>query len=158
MRRALASAVTAALALLSACSSQAPPQLSNLPAEIPADLLGTWYGNASVMGETGGVADVLTTQSSDGRFHSAFRVCRDSGVEAVTETGTWSVRGDIETSVTLTLDGQPVPPTDYYVERYRLKRIDADNLEKTSLKEGKIFRSRRVSADFQLPADLCKGA
>ncbi|TDR40716.1 hypothetical protein DFR29_11230 [Tahibacter aquaticus] len=152
------STLLACALLLNACSgAESGSRLPWLPSsDAAARLQGLWYGNATVAGE-GTPGDVLLVNNSDGSFVAYFRLCAQGAVDWVTvETGTWSLSGNVQTSVTLSVDGQEAPRTDYFVERYRLRWLDADTVEKTLERDGTLFKSRRVRAGFQLPPEPCK--
>lgn len=150
-------ALLACALLLTACSGTdtGPRQPSPPPSNATARLQGVWYGNAAVIGE-GTPGDALVVNNGDGSFVAYFRICAHGAVDRVAvETGTWSLSGDILTKVTLSVDGQEAPRTDYFVEHYRLRWLDADTLEKTLERDGTLFRARRVLAGFQLPPNPC---
>lgn len=154
MRHAAVWPLAAVALALAACG--APPSDSGPAAgRIEPRLVGTWYGNAYMAGDRETRGDALVTKTSDGRFSAAFRVCSEGVLLAAKETGNWSVHGDILTTVTETLDGNPVPRSDYYTEHYRLKWLTADQVEETDLKLGAVSRNRRVAAEFEPPPLPC---
>lgn len=144
--------IAAATLLLVACDD---PSRRSAAGPTPPEHIGLWYSEAASVDDRELRGDALITITSDGRFSAAFRLCTTRGQQTSTETGTWSIDGDIETATTQTVDDTPVAPSDYYVERYRLTWIDADTLDKTSEKDGETYRGRRVQAGFTPPPDPC---
>jgi len=133
-------------------ATPAPTALTNAHS-----LVGAWYGNAS-SADTGETGDHVTINNADGSFVSYFRICQKTGVEppsASVETGRWSVDGNVERTVTLTVGGEPVEASDYYVEHYALRWLSPDTLEKTTRRNGYLFRLRRLQTGVTVPADPC---
>lgn len=153
MRRAAVWPLAAAALALVACG--APPHSTTAAGRIEPRLVGTWYGNASLVDDATSRGDGIITNTGDGRFSATFRVCSEGVLLSVKETGSWSVGSDAQTTVTETVDGNPVPSSDYYIERYRLTWLSTDQVEKTDLKHGQVYHSRRVAPDFQPPPLPC---
>ncbi|WP_257384861.1 lipocalin family protein [Tahibacter caeni] len=124
-------------------------------------LVGAWYGDASTVDtvDTGDAGDHLTVLNADGTFVSYFRICKNGIVQpAVVETGRWSVDGNVERTDTLTVNGQRVKASDYYVEHYALRWLSPDTVQKTSRKSGEVHRARRLQTGVAVPSDPCPAA
>ena len=123
-------------------------------------LIGAWYGNAAMVGDSGLHGDNLFVRNVDGSFVAYFRMCRNKQMERlVVETGRWDYADGIDTTTTLTVNGQHVlSDDDYFVERYRVGAEPDGRMRLVSLKGGEVFLSRRVDAPtFTLPPDPCAG-
>jgi len=65
------------------------------------------------------------------------------------------VGGNVERTVTSTVGGEPVDPSDYYVEHYALRWLSPDTVEKTLRRNDEVFRLRRLRTGVAVPANTC---
>ena len=118
------------------------------------DLIGIWYGNARSV-DTGEHGDNLLIRTADGRYVGYFRVCDHGEQRNMIETGRWSVDGDIETTITETVDGISVDADEYYRETYKINALSRDAMVYSSIKLGHDFTSTRVTGSTRIPDNIC---
>jgi hypothetical protein len=137
---------------------------AHVPAKAPdkSTLIGAWYGN-SLGADSGESGDNLVVRNADGTFVSYFRLCDERGEIStiMVETGRWDYADGVETTHTLTINGQAVEAgSDYYRESYRLEPLAPDKLKLVSLKAYANgypeFVSTRIGiSSFHLPVEPC---
>ena len=118
-------------------------------------LLGIWYSGAAAA-DTLQPGDNVILRTSDGRYVSYFRVCKDKQQSELIETGRWSLQGNIETMITETVDGVPADSNDeYYRETYEYDMLVGSELTYSSVRVGLVFHERRVDDQTKIPDNVC---
>ena len=122
-----------------------------------AQLVGTWHGNAVMLGDPQLRGDDLQVTNADGSFVAYFRLCRNGTLrEVVVESGRWEYADGVVKTTTQTVNGRNVPPDDFFIERYRASTSGSGRLRLVSLKTHDVFDQRRVDTPgFVLPTDPC---
>lgn len=98
------------------------------------------YGDGSNVG-TGDAGDHVTILNADGSFVSCFRICKEDAAEQqsiAVETGDWNEDGNVERTVTRTVDGHHVDASEYHVEHYELRRLSPGTVQKTLRRNGEV--------------------
>ena len=126
-----------AAAAISGCSTT--PTTSLEPSRL---LIGCWEGKdyQPVLGQS---AKWLMQRRSDGTFDIEFRA---QGQPPQRETGRWRVEGTTYTTVTLTIDDEPVDVRDpQFTDVYQLKDLSANSMTYFHSKMNMTFQSIKVA-------------
>ncbi len=118
--------------------------LAAAPAQA-ASLEGTWFGIGQTWDKGGMYIDHM---EPGGRFHGEYRLCRNGKAIDSTQSGAWSLAGDIMVIAITTVDGHPSPRTD----RYRMLAHDAQKQDYVYLPLNFPFHARRVADDYRMPS------
>jgi len=114
------------------------------PAAAAPFLVGTWFG----VGEPGDKSEMfLARMAPDGSFHALFRACVKGKAFDETDSGSWSLAGDMEKIHVAIVNGLPAPRDDFY-------KILWQNGKKQTYRymaTGFVFTSRRVEDGFEMP-------
>lgn len=131
------SIVALAVAVVSGCSTT--PALNLEPRKL---LIGCWEGKdfQPVLGQS---AKWLMHRRSDGTFDIEFRT---EGQPPQRETGRWSVKDTTYTTITLTIDNEPVDIRDpQFTDVYQLKNLTAESMTYFHPKMNMTFQSVKVA-------------
>jgi hypothetical protein len=113
-------------------------------AAAPAWIAGSWFGQ----GQPNDKSEMwLAHMGADGNFRAQFRACRQGKADDSNQTGTWSLKGDIETIHIAGIDGRPFSRTD----SYRILAHGADRQTYRYVPTGFVYNSRRVGETFAMP-------
>lgn len=155
-----ARALTCVLSILAAsCAHVSSGSVSR------SSLIGVWYGNAIAV-DDGAPGDNINVRNGDGTFITYFRLCGENGgvSDVIVETGTWTFADGIDSTETLSVNGQLVVALDdYYRESYKVVAESNRKLRLTSLKAygsntHPVFEQVRVDDHaFHLPVEPCGG-
>lgn len=114
------------------------------PASAAPFLVGSWFGT----GQPNDKSEMwLAHMLPNGDFRAEFRSCVKGQAYDLTQTGSWSLNGYVETISLLTVNGQFYPRTDTY-------KILFQNGKKQTyryLKTGYVYNSSRVDDKFEMP-------
>lgn len=108
----------------------------------PAFPAGYWYGEGQPYDNE---AMWLAHLSANGDFSAQFRACRRASDEW--ETGSWSLKGDIETIRTLTSNGRAVQ----IENSYKILSFDGRKQVYLLIRTGFVYHAVRVDEKFRLP-------
>jgi hypothetical protein len=128
---------TLVITVISGCSTT--PAVSLEPTKL---LIGCWEGKdyQPVLGQS---AKWLMQRRSDGTFDIEFRA---EGQPPQRETGKWSVEGKTYTTITLTIDNEPVNVRDpQFTDVYELKNLSAQSMTYFHPKMNVTFQSIKVA-------------
>ena len=107
-------------------------------------LVGTWFGT----GQPGDKGEMwMAHMLPNGDFRAEFRSCVKGKAFDLTQTGSWSLAGDIETITIMTVDGQFYPRSDTYKILSHSGKKQTYRYERT----GFVYNSTRVDDKFQMP-------
>lgn len=129
--------IALSIAMVSGCSTNAVVALE--PSKI---LVGCWEGRdfQPVLGTS---AKWLMQRRADGTFDIEFRT---PGRPPQRETGRWSVEGSTYTTITLTVDNEPVDVRDpQFTDIYQLKDLSAHSMTYFHRKMNMTFQSIKVA-------------
>ena len=110
------------------------------------DLSGRWYGE----GETSsGFAQWFFHLEPDGAFDIEFRAYKDcTQLFQHTESGSWSLSGDLLATTATTINGRSA----YSYKSYVLLGLEGGEMRYRHVQTGLHFISRKVSVEFDWPA------
>ena len=108
-------------------------------------LIGSWFGQ----GQPDDKSEMwLIRQQANGNFQAQFRTCIKGKAQDDVESGHWSLAGDMETLMVLSVDGKPASQG----ESYKILSHDAGKQVYRYMASGFVYTSRRVGGDFDLPS------
>jgi|APFre7841882630_1041343.scaffolds.fasta_scaffold35779_2 hypothetical protein len=121
-------------------------------------LIGKWLGQAAT--DDGREIKWLSELKSDGTFALTFRTYNSKGdYQEQTEIGFWGVSGQIHFTIIrdVIVDKKLIPadPTDpYYYDAYEILKLNDQEFEHKAVTTGDIYKSQKVSDNYQLPEEL----
>jgi hypothetical protein len=135
-RKALA-IITLSIAIVVGCSTT-----SVVPLEPTKILVGCWEGK-DFQPVFGASAKWLMQRRTDGTFDIEFKA---PGKPPQRETGRWSVEGRTYTTITLTIDNEPVDVRDpQFTDVYQLKDLSASSMTYFHPKMNMTFQSIKIA-------------
>jgi hypothetical protein len=118
--------------------------LSAAPAAAQAWMVGTWFGYEpdapTIM--------YIDRMRPDGTWRGEYRNCNRGKPTDQSNTGRWSMKGDLLVLEVEMRNGKPYP----YTDPYRMLAHSSKTQKYVSLRSVGVFTPQRVADDFQMPS------